>query len=354
VNIVESASQGTDDTLVTSLAGAFNAKAILVNGAADLQGATGLGIEHIVVTTGQTTTFTGAQLTGNTISINESGSGTAAIIIEATAGGTTDYSNLTFTLTKGDATDGAFDGGADTITINGASTTAETITGTSIADAINGDSGNDVLSGLGGVDTIDGGTGQDTITSGAGADAILVKTGQATGTATAVAVGTNTITGFDVITDLTTGTTANAKDKIDFEVAGLVATAAAAGNFTDSTAIVGTTGTAKVITHVTSAVGLTTFAITGGGALTIASDSDLAAVVQYLMGGDIGDAGMAVVFSATYTTATRGSVTHSFIYQQTTNDAGATGGNQLVDLVGVTLIGLETTASTTDVYAFIA
>lgn len=205
VNIVESASQGTDDTLVLTLAGAFNAKAITVNGAADFQGATGLGIEHIVVTTGQTTTFTGAQLSGNTISINESGSGTAAIAIEATAGAATDYSNLTFTLTKGDATDGAFDGGTDTIAITGADTTAESITGTSVADSISGGSGTDTLIGGGGADTLLGGAGADTLTGGAGSDAFKFS-------------GiTTTLNGADTVTDFAIGTSG---DVLDFRGVG--------------------------------------------------------------------------------------------------------------------------------------
>ena len=61
-----------------------------------------------------------------------------------------------------------------------------------------------------------------------------------------------------------------------------------------------------------------------------------------------------VVFNATYATATRGSVTHSFIYSQTETTAGSTGGYSLIDVVGVTLVGLETTASATNLSAFIA
>jgi len=57
---------------------------------------------------------------------------------------------------------------------------------------------------------------------------------------------------------------------------------------------------------------------------------------------------MAVTFVATYTESTRGSATHSFIYSQNTNDAGGVGGYSLVDIVGVTLTGVESTVSDTD------
>jgi hypothetical protein len=160
------------------------------------------------------------------------------------------------------------------------------------------------------------------------------------------------IAGFDVITDLTT--TSSGKDLIDFTTNGVKAAAAASGNFTDSTLTVG--GTDAVITHVIDANGLATFAKTGPAALTISSDAILAAVVQYLAGGDIGNAGATLVFNATYAVSTRGATAHTFVYQQTTTNAGAasgTDGYSLIDLPGVTLTGVET-AVTTDGYLYIA
>jgi hypothetical protein len=203
--------------------------------------------------------------------------------------------------------------------------------------------------------------GADVLTGGAGADLFKI-TSSATGTAgslhsgnlTIGGLGDNgTITAFDQITDLTTGTVAADKDTLDFSVAGILA-AAASGDFTNSTL---TVGGKAIATHTISATGLTTFTNTNGEAVVINSDAALAAVIQYLSGGDIGNAGATLIFNATYSAETRGSVTHTFAYQQTTTNAATTGagdGYSLVDLVGVTLTGLETTASTTNNYMLIA
>ena len=67
-NIVEAASGGTDTIRTTATA---NLIALTVNGAADLEGASSIRIEQILIQSGSTATFSGAQLTGNTIAINE-------------------------------------------------------------------------------------------------------------------------------------------------------------------------------------------------------------------------------------------------------------------------------------------
>jgi Ca2+-binding RTX toxin-like protein len=228
---------------------------------------------------------------------------------------------------------------------------ANTIVGGSLADSISGGADADSLSGGAGVDTLTGGTGQDTITSGLGADTIIIGAGDAI-TTIGGAGNSGTIVGFDVITDLTTGTTAAAKDLIDFAVTPVAGTVAADVNGTDSTLTVG--GTDAVITHSIAAGSVVTFKKTGPAALAITSDAILAAVVQYLAANDIGDAGTTVVFTATYATSTRGSTAHSFLYQQKTTNAGGTDGYEVIDLVGVTLVGIETTASTTDASVYVA
>jgi len=230
---------------------------------------------------------------------------------------------------------------------------SDTIIGGAGADTLVGGAGADVIDGGTGADTITPGVGADTITSGGGADILVFAAGDANGTIGG-AGNAGTIVGFDVVTDLTTGTTAAAKDTLN--VVGTASLAAAATvNGTDSTL---TIGGAVVGEHTISATGLTTFVVTNGGAAqVVTSDASLAAVVQYLSGVDIGAAGQSLVFTATYATATRGSATHSFIYTQNTANAASTSaadGYTLIDVVGVTLIGLEITASTTNLSAFIA
>lgn len=227
---------------------------------------------------------------------------------------------------------------------------ADVITGGDLADTITGGAAADSLTGGAGADQITGGTGQDTMVGGTGVDTFVIAAGDAT--VTIGGAGANgTAVGFDVITDLTTGTVAASKDTINLPGTAARATAAAGVNGND-TAL--TIGGGAAGTHTISATGLFTVIVDGGAALAVVNDAGLAAFVDYLRLNDIGDAGAAVVFTATYAAATRGSVTHSFIYQQTTTDGGTVGGYSVVDVVGVTLVGLESTATATDVTAFIA
>ena len=131
-----------------------------------------MGIEQILITSGQTATFTGAQLTGQGINVNAISAAAAALVVTATTNATTDLSALTFTAQANPAVGNAFDTGVDTVTINGAGGT-NTINGTSLADTINGTgTGTDTIDGKAGNDTITGGAGSDVITGGAGADII--------------------------------------------------------------------------------------------------------------------------------------------------------------------------------------
>ena len=70
--------------------------------------------------------------------------------------------------------------------------------------------------------------------------------------------------------------------------------------------------------------------------LTVTSTGSLAAVVQYLIGSDIGNAGSAVAFT------TSGAIgNHTFVYQQTATTIGNTGGYTLVELANVTLTNVS-------------
>ena len=139
-NIVEATSGGSADTIRTTATADLSA--LTVNGVADLEGAgADQGIEQILIQSGTTATFSGAQLTGNTIAINKSAAGTTNLVINVASGATNSFANLTFAaFTGGDA----FDNGADTITINGGAGN-ETITATTFGDTINAGAGADTV-----------------------------------------------------------------------------------------------------------------------------------------------------------------------------------------------------------------
>ncbi len=214
-NIVEGVNGGIDTIFTTAAA---DLSTLTVNGAADLEGAgADEGIEQIVIATDTAATFNGAQLSGNTIAVNESAVGTTNLIINVAAGATTTFANLTFGAFAGG---NAWDDGADTITINGAGG-AENITGTSFADLITGDAGNDIITGAGGADTLNGGLNDDTfifatkenlnaaivIDGGAGNDRIqmtaaatLIDSDFATGGIKAISIETLGLTGASTVT----------------------------------------------------------------------------------------------------------------------------------------------------------
>jgi Ca2+-binding RTX toxin-like protein len=105
---------------------------------------------NYVIEVGTTATFSGVQLTGSNIAINESAdTGNTHLVIDVASGATNTFAALTFAAF---GSSNAFDDGADTVTINGAAGN-ENITGTSIADIIVGGEGADVLAGGTGNDT---------------------------------------------------------------------------------------------------------------------------------------------------------------------------------------------------------
>jgi len=230
------------------------------------------------------------------------------------------------------------------------SSLANSITGTSMADVISAGAGNDTVVGGAGNDTITGGEGTDNITGGAGADRIvLTETTQARDTVVVAQGDTvlsitgtgngGAVVGFDTIIDFNVGTTAAEKDLLDVAGTAALATAGANVNGTDSTL---TVGGAVVAGHTIAATGLITFgtnaADVANNLVTVSSAEALAAVVQYLTLNDIGDAGMTVAFTANIGGA------RTFVYTQTTNDAG---NYTLVELVGVTAAGLTTDVNST-------
>jgi len=252
-------------------------------------------------------------------------------------------------------------GDTDGFTLSGGTINTVTFTTALAATTITGGSGVDTYTFAGAVAnvaTVTGGTGADVIDLGAtttGITSVVIAAGDSTSVIGGAGNNGTASVAFDAITNVTTGTTAANKDKID--VVGTASVAAAATvNGADSTL---TIGNAVVGEHTVSATGLTTFVVANGGAAqVVVSDASLAAVLQYLSGVDIGAAGQSLVFTATYAASTRGSVTHSFVYTQNSANAASAGGADdgftLIDFIGVTLVGLETTASTTNNSLFIA
>ncbi len=196
-------------------------------------------------------------------------------------------------------------------------------------DAVFGGSGNDTIDGGIGVDTLNGGAGTDTLTGGTGIDTFTIDAGHSV-----IAIGgagdAGTITGYDIIADFATGA---GGDVLNLDGAPAAAANTAGVNGTNSTL---TIGGIAISSHAISN-GIITFDDAGTyvSALAISSAGNLAAVVQYLLGNDIGGAGATVAFT---TSGAFGN--HSFVYQQTTTNNGNTGGYTLVQLSNVTLANI--------------
>lgn len=189
--------------------GSDNGDVILVQTATDF---TNLGavrintdahIEHLRITSGQSATFTGAQLHQQTVTVNATAAGAATLNINVASGANVSFSNLSFASFDGAD---AFDTGVDAININGAGGN-ETIEGTALADVITGGAGADILFGGAGNDTlvvddadtlVDGDEGTDTLAFAASATFLATELANVEA-ATATADGANlTVSYLDV------------------------------------------------------------------------------------------------------------------------------------------------------------
>ena len=190
-----------------------------------------------------------------------------------------------------------------------------TITGSSSADSITGGGGND---------TMTGGAGADTMTGGAGAHTFVIASGDLPVTL-AGSGDAGTISGYDVVTDFNT-----TADTLDLPGAAATATN---GNVDGAGNSALTIGGDTIKSHSTSN-GIAVFFGTDSftNSLAVTSLSGLAAVVQYLRGSDIGNAGATLAFTSS---GSLGLI--RYIYQQATTNTGDTGGYPLVDLSGVYL-----------------
>jgi len=257
-------------------------------------------------------------------------------VVSLTAPGTGNVTYIAGTATAG--TEGA--GGADTVS---AGDGIDLVYGGAGIDSLTSGGGADLVIGGGGVDTISAGGGADLIIGGAGGDIISGGTGadtfrMAVGDASPTVAGTGaagTVTGFDKISDYALGTASANAETIDL----IGVTDAVVAN---STGVNGTDGTltidGAVIKSHAIASGIVTFddADTYAAALTIDSAADVAAVVQYLLANDLGNAGDSVAFTGNGNT---------YVYTQTTNTAGQT--VNLIELTGVTGTSMSATNANT-------
>jgi len=209
-----------------------------------------------------------------------------------------------------------------------------------------------------GVDSIFVGSGENTITGGDGGDTITILTAAGNerdtiivanddhSTTTTGGAGTSgTVTSdFDVVVGVTTGTTAALKDLIDLPVSPTVADA---GTITANVSVLNSAAGEVVTTGTISATGLVTFEDGNAtpNAVAPTTDAILASVVEFLSLNDLGDAGTTVVFTDGVST---GANADSYIYQQTATTTGAVGGFTLINIDQIKVVGIETTASTTD------
>ena len=234
----------------------------------------------------------------------------------------------TFIIVTGDGTDNAAlpPGGAGDPILAGdnivyGSAGADVVHGGAGRDILFGQDGDDIIRAGAGSDVIDGGKGGDTLTGDGGIDKFVFASADSTLSVTGT--GNNgVVSGFDTITDFDI-----ANEKIDFGVTPIAPNATS--DFSNSSL---TIGGLAVQTHSISN-GVFTFK-NGGTNLALASMSDVAAVVQYLRGGDLGNAGATAAF-----TATLSGVTHTFLYQQTGNSASGTN-DLLIDLNNVNITNL--------------
>ena len=230
-------------------------------------------------------------------------------------------------------------------TLNGGSGN-DLLFGNGGADTINGEKGADLLVGGAGADTLTGGGDNDVLVGGAGNDTFVFAAGDSS-----LSIGgsgdVGTISGFDTIWDYAVIAGGVAVDRIDtVGVPTVVANTPVGGtNGADSSL---TIGGQTVMSHSISN-GMITFDDINAfaGALVIDSTQDLAAVVQYLQSQDFGNAGATVAFTANIS-----ATAHTYLFTQGTDDGGTNASDVLVDLVGISTIGV-TNNTVTDGYLFI-
>jgi Ca2+-binding RTX toxin-like protein/methionine-rich copper-binding protein CopC len=206
--------------------------------------------------------------------------------------------------------------------INVANGQAGSITGSSGNDGIYGGNDKDTLTGGAGADMLDGGAGLDTVVLAAG-DTVLTIAG--TG-------DSGTLSGFDTVTGLAAGNGTLNSETLDVPGTAVVV-ADGNANGIDSTL---TIGSSTVKSHAITN-GIISFddadTYDSSSTLTLTTEANIAAAVQYLQANDWGNAGATLAFVV-------GSDT--WVYAQG-SDAGTDASDVLVRLIGVQADALITT-----------
>jgi|AZIJ01.1.fsa_nt_gi Ca2+-binding RTX toxin-like protein len=260
----------------------------------------------------------------------------------------------TATVTLGTNTNAAFTTGIAIINsvipgalvVNGAlSTVAVNATGGDAIDTLTGGSTADTLIGGAGDDTIEGNTGADSITGGLGADQISVGAAPGDIDTVIVAAGDTvltiggaddggTISGFDIVTNFHDADGSIFSDILDVQGTASIAANGAIDGANSTLTIAASTIASHSVTN-----GVVTFddADTFAAALTIDTDSKLAAVIQYLQANDLGNAGTSFAIDV---------VSDTYVYTQG-SDAGTDNAlDTLVKLTGVQADSLVLTNGT--------
>jgi hypothetical protein len=306
----------------------------------------GTGTLTVDLVTGTTANFTTGAATGNYIINNDV---TTATITASGSSGTLNINHaeiansgsLAITAGTGNVTVTGL-GTTDKAVVTGLATSAQTFTGLTAAGVtfgfdVTATTGAQTIVTGSGADTVTGGTGADTINVGSGADIVVIAAGDSVPTFTgATTVGV--VSGIDNVTGFTLGTGSANSDELQVPGTGAIGVIGDfATNGTDSTLQLNTG--AAVQTHaIASGILTVDDASSFGTAVTLTTTGDVAAVLQYLNTNDIGDAGDTLAFVATIST-----VPHTYVYTQTTGNAGG----DAIDLVGVTATSLLITTNAT-------
>ncbi|MEP3051002.1 MAG: DUF5801 repeats-in-toxin domain-containing protein [Erythrobacter sp.] len=260
---------------------------------------------------------------GTTITFNDTGDESGSFTYEGANGGNTD--NAFVTVNREQAGETNLDG----------TSANDILIGRDVADNIDGEAGDDILVGNGGNDELDGGAGADLLTGGAGNDTFLITDGDAS-----VVLGgsgdNGTVTGFDTITDFNV-----VGDILDFTDGGdrNVPSDTSGVNGVNSTLTIG----GQTINSHAINDGIITFSAsnTFSSALTLTSESDVAAVVDYIQSQgattDLGENGL-VAFTV-------GSDT--FLYYQDLPGGPSASNDSLIKLEGVTITDLDSLVGAT-------
>ncbi len=230
-------------------------------------------IEEVSLASGQTATFTGAQVTGETIALRSAG--TDGVVVNSAFGETVTLANFTFA---------AWNSGTDTITFNGTGG-GETFTGTTAVDTVVAGAGNDTITGGDGADIINVGTGTDTV--------VILDSGSGTDVITGFGAGANG----DVIRLDLSGMEEDAGGVADGNLIELSDSAVAAGEISTSDTVVLTTITAGALDLAALAANTTILALNGnlandaavvaaldnGGSFALTADGEVTAKDMFLV-----------------------------------------------------------------------